>query len=137
MQIGELSERSGASARSIRYYEKVGLLTSGRAGNGYREFDPSALEQIAKIKLLLQVGLDIAAIAEVLPCVESPSGPTCAHARQRFDEQIGRIERQQELLAQAKRLLHELRTEGATESAPPEAPIRTVTSNVLTSLHAV
>ena len=59
MRIGELSERSGASARSIRYYESVGLLTSRRRTNGYREFDADALEQITKIKLLLQVGLEM------------------------------------------------------------------------------
>jgi DNA-binding transcriptional MerR regulator len=131
MRIGELSERTGASPRSIRYYESVGLLTSRRASNGYREFDPSALDQITKIKLLLQVGLDITDIVAVLPCVDTPATPRCSHAQRRYDEQIARIERQQELLAQAKSLLTELRTHGAPATAHiPETSIRAVSGNV-------
>ncbi|MFH8597461.1 MerR family DNA-binding transcriptional regulator [Streptomyces rimosus] len=35
MQIGELAQRTGASRRSIRYYEQQGLLgRSARAGDG-------------------------------------------------------------------------------------------------------
>lgn len=131
MYIGELSERTGASPRSIRYYESVGLLTSRRASNGYREFDPSALEQIMKIKLLLQVGLDITDIVAVLPCMDTPTSPRCSHAQRRYDEQIDRIEQQQKLLAQAKSLLTELRTNGAP-TAPhiPEDSIRAVSGNM-------
>ncbi|MFE1860479.1 MerR family transcriptional regulator [Streptomyces anandii] len=135
MRIGELSERSGASARSIRYYESVGLLSSRRASNGYREFDAGALEQVAKIKLLLRVGLDIVDIVAVLPCVDTPSIAHCAEAQQRFDEQIERIERQQELLDRAKTLLLELRTEGtAAGSLPPGGSIRAVSANVTAGL---
>ena len=131
MQIGELSERTGASARSIRYYESVGLLTSRRASNGYREFDQSALDQILKIKLLLQVGLDITDIVAVVPCVDTPATPRCSHAQRRYDEQIERIERQQKLLAQAKSLLTELRTNGApAEPQIAEGSIRAVSGNV-------
>ncbi|MEU0795282.1 MerR family transcriptional regulator [Amycolatopsis sp. NPDC005961] len=131
MQIGELSERTGASARSIRHYESVGLLTSRRASNGYREFAPSALDQILKIKLLLQVGLDITDIVAVLPCIDTPATPRCSHAQRRYDEQIERIERQQKLLAEAKALLTELRTGGAPDAAHiPETSIRAVSGNV-------
>jgi DNA-binding transcriptional MerR regulator len=134
MQIGELAERSGASARSIRYYESVGLLSSRRASNGYREFDQSALEQVSKIKLLLQVGLDITDIVTVLPCVDTPAKPHCAHAMRRYDEQIERIERQQRLLAEAKSLLLALRLDGTRPASIPPVPpgeaIGAVSANV-------
>jgi DNA-binding transcriptional MerR regulator len=131
MRIGELSEQSGASARSIRYYESVGLLKSRRATNGYREFDRGALDQIMKIKLLLQVGLDMTDIVRVLPCMDTPAVPRCSHAQRRYDEQIERIERQQRLLVEAKTLLIELRTEGApAESVLSGDSIRTVSGNV-------
>lgn len=131
MRIGELSERSGASPRSIRYYESVGLLSSHRDGHGYRVFDADAVQQIAQIKLLLQVGLDITDIVAVLPCVGNPDALRCAQARQRFTEQIARIERQQRLLAQAKSLLIELRTEGAAAAGfVPGDSIRAVSGNL-------
>jgi DNA-binding transcriptional MerR regulator len=109
VRIGELSEQSGASPRSIRHYESVGLLAPGRDSNGYREFDATAIDQVAKIKLLLQVGLDISDIVTMLPCVDTPQAMRCAHAQRRLNEQIARIERQQQLLARAKSLLFELR----------------------------
>jgi DNA-binding transcriptional MerR regulator len=68
VKIGELSERTGASTRSIRYYEQLGLLTSARMHNGYREFEPSAVATVATIKSLLDLGFPTELIARVLPC---------------------------------------------------------------------
>ena len=39
MRIGELSERTGASTRSLRYYERKGIISGERLENGYRDFD--------------------------------------------------------------------------------------------------
>jgi len=36
MRIGELAKRTGVSVRSLRYYDKMGLLGAGRSENGYR-----------------------------------------------------------------------------------------------------
>ncbi|WP_374225966.1 MerR family DNA-binding transcriptional regulator [Micromonospora sp. C41] len=42
MRIGELSARTGVSARSIRYYEQQGLLAALRTPSGQRVFAESA-----------------------------------------------------------------------------------------------
>ena len=68
MTIGELAEMSGASARSIRYYEAAGLLTPKRLSNSYREFDRADIETVKQIGLLLQLGFPIKAIQELAPC---------------------------------------------------------------------
>ncbi|GGD78966.1 MerR family DNA-binding transcriptional regulator [Paenibacillus nasutitermitis] len=39
MKISQLLKATGASARSIRYYEKKNLLAARRLDNDYREFD--------------------------------------------------------------------------------------------------
>jgi DNA-binding transcriptional MerR regulator len=36
MLIGELAERAGTSARTLRYYEAHGLVHAERHANGYR-----------------------------------------------------------------------------------------------------
>ncbi len=38
MNIKEAAARSGLPAKTIRYYEEIGLLTPGRGSNGYRAF---------------------------------------------------------------------------------------------------
>ena len=57
MRIGELAERTGASPRSLRYYEQRGLLASERTANGYREYGPEAVDRMRNIRLLLESGL--------------------------------------------------------------------------------
>jgi DNA-binding transcriptional MerR regulator len=68
MQIGELSERTGASVRSLRYYEQQGLLRSERRPNGYREYPPNAVATVETIRALLDIGLPTALVAQALPC---------------------------------------------------------------------
>lgn len=131
MRIGELSRRSGASPRSIRYYESVGLLSSRRDSRGYRDFDASAIAQIAKIKLLLRVGLDITDIVVMLPSADTSEVVYCTRAQERIDEQIARIERQQTLLSEARSLLLELQRVGQVTATvvPSTEPIRAVSGN--------
>ena len=38
MNIGQASARSGVSAKMIRHYEAIGLLTALRSANGYRVY---------------------------------------------------------------------------------------------------
>ncbi|MBB3140913.1 MerR family transcriptional regulator [Halomonas organivorans] len=43
MKIGELAERTGLATSRIRYYERIGLLTTvERTANGYRTYPPEA-----------------------------------------------------------------------------------------------
>jgi len=68
MRIGELSARTGASPRALRYYEQQGLLASERESNGYREYAPNAVATVETIKALLDMGLPSTLVKDVLPC---------------------------------------------------------------------
>ena len=47
MKIGELAKRSGLSAHTIRYYERIGLLPyADRDRSGQRDYDASILTWI-------------------------------------------------------------------------------------------
>jgi Cu(I)-responsive transcriptional regulator len=39
MTIGEAASRSGVSAKMIRHYEAIGLISAERRANGYRNYD--------------------------------------------------------------------------------------------------
>lgn len=69
MLIGELAQVTGASPRSLRYYEEKGLLTSQRTAAGYRVYDDAAPTQVRRIRGLLDAGFDSSSIAAILPCV--------------------------------------------------------------------
>ena len=67
MKIGELAERSGIPASTIRYYEKEGLLPKAqRGGNGYRVYQDGALDRLDLIQLGQNLGFSLDAIRSVL-----------------------------------------------------------------------
>lgn len=70
MRIGELSRRTGASVRALRYYEEQGLLRPTRRPSGYREYRPEDAATVRGIRLLLAAGLNTATIGELLPCMD-------------------------------------------------------------------
>lgn len=86
MLIGELSERTGASRRSLRYYEEQGLLAARRQSNGYRAYPDDAPSVVRRIRELIGIGLPTDAIRDLLPCESGEKEPTaCARLRERLD----------------------------------------------------
>ncbi len=73
MRIGELAARTGASVRSLRYYEEQGLLHAERSYSGQRNYDEGAVGRVNLLRQLYGAGLNSTTIAALLPCVDAPS----------------------------------------------------------------
>jgi DNA-binding transcriptional MerR regulator len=66
LDIGEVAQRSGLPASTLRYYEERGLIASvGRRGLR-REFDAATLDQLAIISLGRAAGFRLDEIATML-----------------------------------------------------------------------
>ncbi|MDX8451110.1 MerR family transcriptional regulator, partial [Mesorhizobium captivum] len=60
MKIGELAKRSGLSAYTIRYYERIGLFPhADRDQSGQRDYDASILTWIEFLDRLKTTGMPI------------------------------------------------------------------------------
>ena len=59
LTIGQLSQLTGASVRSIRHYDEHGLLASVRASNGYRMFPEKAVTQVKQVQRMIATGFTI------------------------------------------------------------------------------
>jgi MerR family transcriptional regulator, copper efflux regulator len=73
LRVSQLAESAGVPASTVRYYERVGLLSPARrAGNGYRLFDHSSLDELAFINRAKGIGmsLEIAELLAVWPDTE-------------------------------------------------------------------
>jgi DNA-binding transcriptional MerR regulator len=110
--IGQLARLTGTSERLIRYYERVGLLTSSRRANGYRDYEDTAVQTVRQIRALLSAGLSTALIRQVLPCA-LPVGSLrpCPGVLDKLQAQLAQLDQRADELAQARRTLR-----GAIES---------------------
>lgn len=59
MTIGEAAAASGLPAKTIRYYEEIGLVRAGRAVNGYRRYGPEAVRFLSFIARARTLGFSI------------------------------------------------------------------------------
>lgn len=65
--IQEIARAAGTTSRTLRHYDDIGLLSPSRvAANGYRYYNAASLMRLQRILLLRELGLGLAAIAEVL-----------------------------------------------------------------------
>ena len=60
MKIGELARRSGFSAYTLRYYEKIGLLPRTGRKSGQRDYGADALVWLAFISRLRATNMPLA-----------------------------------------------------------------------------
>ena len=76
--ISELAEKTGLSARTLRYYEELGLLPGvRRRAGGRRVYGRDELERLRFIQRLKRLGLSLAEIRE-LNAVHGIQGSTRA-----------------------------------------------------------
>lgn len=93
MFIQELSKVSGVSAKTIRYYESVGLLPApSRADNNYRQYTPEAVERLRFIVSSRSLGFSLADIGEFLKARDAGTLP-CTRVLDSFDQRILDIDR--------------------------------------------
>jgi DNA-binding transcriptional MerR regulator len=74
--MGELTAAAGVTARTVRYYESIGLIPAGyREGTGQHRYTDETVARLNKIGQLKNLGLSLEEIAEVIDLYfEDPSG---------------------------------------------------------------
>jgi len=96
--IQEVAKLAGATSRTLRHYDAIGLLAPTRTGgNGYRRYDEAALVRLQRILLLRELGLGLPQIAEILDRETSEVKALRAHLdllrqeQRRLDRQIAAV----------------------------------------------
>lgn len=73
MNIGEVAEKSGLPAKTIRYYEDIGLIRPLRHDNGYRVFRDSDLHKLSFLGRARSLGFSIEDCRVLLALYEDDS----------------------------------------------------------------
>ena len=77
--IGDVADRTGVSAPTIRYYESIGLLAPPpRSATGYRRYTETTVEELRFIKKAQSLGFSLEEIGEILKLSRAGDTP-CSH----------------------------------------------------------
>ena len=108
MLIGELAKKSGFSRDTLRYYEKLGMISPDhrREGN-YREYGASAVSILLFIKRTKKLGFTLAEIKGMITSQDQPY--SCGTAWTVVTAKIGKINAEIARLAGYKQELKALK----------------------------
>ena len=70
MNISQVAERAGLPAKTIRYYEEIGLIRPLRGANGYRAFRESDLHKLSFLGRARGLGFTIEECRKLLALYE-------------------------------------------------------------------
>lgn len=86
MKISELAKRAGVNIETVRYYERLRLITQPvRPEQGYRVYPKKTLERILFIKRAQELGFRLEEVANLLLLGEKNCSSVQEIARQKLD----------------------------------------------------
>jgi len=91
MKIGNLSERTGISERSLRHYESLGLLSPSRGVQGYREYSELDAERVAGIRSLMDASISLASIRNLMECVDGRIVQPCSRVLDAYRKSLAQV----------------------------------------------
>lgn len=78
LKISELSEQTGLSAHTLRYYEKYGLINaSNRSETGYRFYTDSDVRRVQFVKTARNTGFSLSDIGQLLSIRVNKQSHSC------------------------------------------------------------
>ena len=100
--IGELAAELRINPRTIRYYERIGLLPEPeRSPSGYRRYSAHHAERLKFILKAKTIGLSLDEIRGVLVLRDAGQAP-CEHVTAVIDEKVAVIDAQMRVLQNLK-----------------------------------
>src|SRR5829696_2115778 len=94
MRIGQVAERTGVSADTVRHYEKLGLIPGvARSEGGFRTYGPESLRRVLLVRRALVFGFSLAELRGYFTSRDRGSAP-CRQVRLAADQKLRAVEAQ-------------------------------------------
>jgi len=121
--IGAAAEQTGVTAHTLRYYEKIGLLTGIAKGiNGKRQFSVQNIQSIQFIKRAQTMQFSLDEIKQLI-MLDQSAQIAKPEARSMVKEKLGAIEERLQELHALKQNLSELLSACEASTNKQECPI--------------
>lgn len=91
MRIGELADRAGCDAQTVRFYEREGLLEEpARTASGYRSYDERHLSRLNFIRHCRSLDLPLPEVRQLLEFAAAPQR-SCGQVNDLLDGHIALV----------------------------------------------
>jgi len=70
MNVRDAAAQTGLPAKTIRYYDDIGLVVADRQSNGYRDYDDRTIQKLAFLKRARQLGFSLDDCRQLLSLYE-------------------------------------------------------------------
>lgn len=108
MRIGELAGRAGLTAKTVRFYESIGVVDApARTASGYRDYDEAVLDRLTFVRAAQALGLTLREIRSVLELRDRGDTP-CAHVHDLLTARAEEVDRRIAELVTLRDELHRL-----------------------------
>jgi DNA-binding transcriptional MerR regulator len=123
LTIRQLSQKTGVSSKTLRYWETLGLLPKPwRTHTNYRMYRPSDLDRVIFIRKAKSLGFTLAEIRRIFELCRDRGAP-CNEVVEWAGEKIETLETQIKALTQIReRLIRYHRKWKAKGACPPMSP---------------
>jgi len=101
MTIKEVEQLLEVPRATVRFYEKEGLVTPTREGNGYRDYSDEDIEKLKKIIILRKIGISVEGISDLFDGVKSMN--------EALDDNIENLQKQMEEVKGAMKLCQRMK----------------------------
>lgn len=122
ISIGTLSKESGVAIETIRYYERIGILTPfGRKTSGYRVYDNKSYKTLRFLKHAQELGFSLAEIKDLLN-LRANNASHCedvqAKAEKHLQDVEEKIEKLESIQSILSKLIRQCRSKKTSEGCP-------------------
>ena len=120
--IGEISRRTGVKIETIRYYERIGIMTKpDRTPAGYRQFSHDQLKRLSFIRKSRTLGFSIEEIRALLTMVDSEH-LSCGEIHEMTIEHLTSVKQKLANLRRLEKVLKSMAAE-CTKGDVPDCPV--------------
>ena len=105
MLIHALGKRVGLSRDTLRFYEKLGLIESQRAENGYRHYSEQMVFRLELIQLAKSLGFQLSEIAELIKILAIQQQLSTEQLQESLEEKLREVDEKLQQLHSLKGLL--------------------------------
>ena len=120
MLIGEISNKTGLTRDTIRFYEKLGLIQVERADtlfNNYKNYTEETLSRLIMIKQIKGFGFTLNETSEILELVDLDMA-TCTDMAKKVSGKIQSIDKKIKELEDIKKMIFDRMEEGKKKCSP-------------------